>query len=130
MSAVEKGLGGVWSCLYCEGTWLPHEQRAKFVSLSHESLAALGSPPQQELVCPACESPMFLATTTSGAHTCSVCGSLFLTRGVLGELAPQAISPSKEAPVVQALAGVIGGALVGDPTALVSVLFNNPPSPE
>jgi len=130
MSAVEKGLGGVWSCLYCEGTWLPLEQRAKFVALSRESLTALASPLQEALVCPACEAPAFLATNASGAHTCSLCGSLFLKRGVLGELAPQATSPRKEAPVVQVLGAAIGGALIGDPAALAAVLFSDPPSPE
>ena len=130
MSAVERGLGGVWSCLYCEGTWLPLEQRAKFVALSRESLAAMTSPLQEALICPACESPAFLATNTSGAHTCSLCGSLFLKKGVLRALAPQATSPSKEAPVVQALAGAISGALVGDPAVLAAVLFSDPPSPE
>ena len=130
MSAVERGLGGVWSCLYCEGTWLPLEQRAKFVALSRESLATVVSPLQEALVCPACESLAFLATNTSGAHTCSLCGSLFLKKGVLGELAPQATSSRKEAPVAQALASAIGRALVGDPAALIAVLFSDPPRPE
>ena len=28
MSNVERGLGGVWSCVYCEGVWLPAGTRS------------------------------------------------------------------------------------------------------
>jgi ribosomal protein L37AE/L43A len=130
MSSVEKGYGGVWSCLYCEGTWLPSEQRAASAALRDDALKQAVQLPIQSLVCPSCESRAFLATSAEGAYVCGACGSLFLDRGVLDRLAPQASSPSKEAPVAQALAGAIGSAFVGDPVSLVQALIDDQPHRE
>src|SRR3954463_3644227 len=63
MSSVEHGLGGVWSCLYCEGTWLSASQLQLLASKSNTqssgssagfSSAIRASQPNEPLCCPGC----------------------------------------------------------------------------
>ena len=132
MSSVERGLGGVWSCLYCEGTWLPS---AKAQTLTSN---ATGRPnfslpvaearqhvaTNEMLVCPACEavSLHLVALQNIEVHRCPSCDGVFFKRGVLQALAPNSFSRSQEAPVLQVLAGTFGSLLLGDPAALLVAL--------
>lgn len=63
MSSVEQGLGGVWSCLYCEGTWLTAKQvqalastaGAEFSNLLQAIPAVQDAVTEGSLACPGCE---------------------------------------------------------------------------
>jgi len=136
MSSVEEGLGGVWSCLYCEGTWLSPSQLQAVAaagavcpgaSASARSLEV--SPSTESLPCPAC-SATNLKTVSLGsaiAHYCPSCGGAFFTKGVVAACAPQVFSSSQEAPVVTALLGTIGvAALLSDPSLLIAALAYQP----
>jgi len=133
MSSVERGFGGVWSCVYCEGTWLPASQ-LKALTLS---AGISPTPPEgvgqslevgsaSELVaCPSCEGVELQPVSLGSAHVyrCAQCGSAFFKKGVLAASAPQAFSSSQEAPVVGALLGAIGTvAMLGDPLLLIAAL--------
>ncbi|MBL0726272.1 zf-TFIIB domain-containing protein [Piscinibacter sp. HJYY11] len=137
MSTVEHGMGGVWSCLYCEGTWLTTEQLKSFASACQPAAAApsantnaiqieAGTPP---LKCPSCEGTS-LETVSMGsasAYHCLHCSGAFFMKGVLAACAPQAFSPAQEAPVVGALVGAIGTvAMLGDPLLLIAALAFQP----
>lgn len=128
MSSVEHGLGGVWSCIYCEGTWLPQSQadalsKSLATRTQHAAVAPADASPGS-LVCPACQSPSFEAGAFGilAIHRCMTCRSLFFKRGALAALSPQALSVNGEAPVAAALAGILGSALALDPLPLVLAL--------
>ena len=125
MSSVEHGLGGVWSCVYCEGTWLPRAQAvglAAHLKPRNSGVAeAVATTSSLVLLCPTCQAKSFKAGPAEihGIYRCATCGSLFFERGVLSALAPQVFSGSAEAPVLAALAGAIGSAVLCDPMPLV-----------
>ena len=130
MSSVEYGLGGVWSCLYCEGVWLS-QVRVKMLqtelrTLQHPS----GEPQGQQLLCPSCAGNEFSASRAGPGivHCCNSCSGLFLERGCLQVVAPGAVSPSQEAPVVAALVGAIASAFTLDPGLIVAALLGQHPS--
>jgi len=128
MSSVERGLGGVWSCLYCEGTWLPQSQAdalsKQLISHAQDAVVATVSTSPDSLVCPTCQGPSFEAGAggISGIHGCMTCSSLFLEKGVLAALSPQAFSLGAEAPLAAALVGILGSALALDPLPLALAL--------
>ena len=125
MSSVERGLGGVWSCIYCEGTWLsPSQADAQSKHFErHPGVAPVGATPGS-LLCPSCQSQAFETSPggIDGAHRCTACSSLFLEKGVLAALAPQAFSVHGEAPTPEALVGLFGSALTLDPLPLFLAL--------
>jgi Zn-finger nucleic acid-binding protein len=97
MSSVEIGLDGVWSCLYCEGTWLSANQVDTLIAQSGTFDGAQTWSTQYAclrdmnpaLRCPSCETASF-ADTACGpemASCCTGCHSLFFKAGVLGRLA-------------------------------------------
>lgn len=88
MSDAEAGLGGVWSCLYCERTWLPATQ-ARDIALS--PLVGGGD---EALRC-ACGAGDLAPVSVAGhrcAH-CAGCGGLLLPRGTIHDVAPALIRP-------------------------------------
>ena len=125
MSSVERGMGGVWSCVYCEGTWLPRTQTVELLAhleLLESSAAEAGTGAKRPvLLCPTCQARSFGAGAgeISGAYRCVTCSSLFFERGVLAALSPQVFSGSGEAPILAALAGAIGSVVLCDPMPLV-----------
>jgi Zn-finger nucleic acid-binding protein len=133
MSSVEHGLGGVWSCLYCEGTWLPAEQLKALATAAGGDPNVASSPVQplqvcpttESLACPRCEAS-WLETVSLGAfqaHRCIRCQGAFFTRGVVAMHAPQLISRSQEAPIASTLLAVIGTvAMLGDPLPIIAAL--------
>ena len=136
VSSVEEGFGGVWSCLYCEGTWLSPSQLQAVAAASSASPGtnALAStlevsPSVESLVCPGCLAAN-LKTVSLGsaiAHYCFSCGGAFFRKGVVAACAPQVFSSSQEAPVVAALLGTIGAAaLLSDPSFLIAALAYQP----
>ena len=91
MSATEAGLGGVWSCLYCEATWLPAHRVSSLLGVVEASrsvpesstLAHAPSPTHGMLVCPQCHAKSFhlLTSAPSEAYLCVNCSSVFLQKG-------------------------------------------------
>ena len=137
MSPVEQGLGGVWSCLYCEGTWLFAAQLEALASATHPTPSSYESTNQahqvgsaaKSLVCPGCESVELEAVSLGSAHAyrCPQCYGAFFKKGVLAACAPQVFSAAQEAPVVGALLGAIGTvAMLGDPLLLVAAFAYQP----
>jgi hypothetical protein len=126
MSSVEQGLGGVWSCLYCEGTWLPARQGAGIAPQQNspkEGRANAALPVTvKPLLCASCESESLLPAEVMGTYRCSGCSSVFFEKGVLAQLAPHIFSKDGEAPVALALAGAIGTLLLADPATLILAL--------
>jgi hypothetical protein len=130
-------MGGVWSCLYCEGTWLTAEQ---LKSLASACQPATEAPPgkikalqieagAQPLNCPGCEATSLEAVSmgSASAYHCLHCSGAFFKKGVLAACAPQVFSPAQEAPVVGALFGAIGTvAMLGDPLLLIAALAYQP----
>lgn len=126
MSSVEHGLGGVWSCIYCEGTWLSQGQAGdlvhRFMPRAAGSAGASTNPNATLLSCPACSNASLDACEESGIYRCAACSSLFFERGVLAKISPLKFMSDEEAPVVAALAGAIGSALTLDPLLLAVAL--------
>ena len=137
MSPVEQGLGGVWSCLYCEGTWLFATQLEALASATRSASSSHEGSNQELqvesaaecLVCPSCESVELEAVSLGSAHAyrCPQCYGAFFKKGVLAACAPQVFSAAQEAPVVGALFGAIGTvAMLGDPLLLIAALAYQP----
>lgn len=133
MSSVEQGLGGVWSCLYCEGTWLTAQQMQALAPTTDAapSHALQASPvsqdegPGESLVCPGCDGSRLQAVSLGAvrAHRCPLCHGAFFNKGVVAALAPQLLSRSQEAPIASTLLGTIGTVLLlGDPLPLNAAL--------
>ena len=128
MSSVERGLGGVWSCIYCEGTWLTRAQAEAlpehFKSPEQGAAAEPGGANTVSLICPSCQSASFEARATGNCEIChcTTCSSLFFKRGVLAALSPEAFSANGEAPVAAVLAGIWGSALTLDTLPLAFAL--------
>ena len=134
MSSVERGHGGVWSCIYCEGAWLPQAQAAKLLldlqPRFSQPIEATTSASAAALVCPSCHGNAFLQLTpeTSRTFQCSACRSLYFAPGALAAVAPQAVSVGGEAPVLAAIAGALASVLLCDPMPLLVALQAERPS--
>jgi ribosomal protein L37AE/L43A len=134
MSTVEAGLGGVWSCLYCEGTWLTREQlRSAAPALAPkatedplDSTAALQVLPEAgKHRCPACRlAPLeLLVLGASRAWRCSLGHGAFFEKGVIAKQAPNVISSAGEAPMPSLMFGILGTILLpGDSWPLIAAL--------
>jgi Zn-finger nucleic acid-binding protein len=133
MSATEAGMGGVWSCLYCEATWLPAHRVSSLLGVVEASrsvpesstLAHAPSPTHGMLVCPQCHAKSFhlLTSAPSEAYLCVTCSSVFLQRGVLAMLAPEAAARQMEAPAALVVMGTVASVLLLDPTPLIHALY-------
>src|SRR4051812_41291552 len=90
MSMAELNLDGIWSCIYCEGTWLSAAEVRVLLAQARISAATPENLPvpvgtEGNLVCPACEARS-LAELEVGiykAHCCTSCQSMFLGKGIL-----------------------------------------------
>ncbi len=122
MSDVEQGLGGVWSCIYCEGVWLPKDEG---VELPDQQAA----PVVAHLVCPSCNATTFCSVfaATCAFHTCTRCGGTFLPKGVVHAISPGSVNPSAEAKVPELMLAAIAGALFLAPDLLVAKLVSSKP---
>jgi len=123
MSSVEHGHGGVWSCLYCEGNWLPQAQALQ-VLRAVELHPAQSCESVATLVCPSCHRTTFspMSSPSSRAFQCSTCQSLYFERAALAAFAPQVFSAGAEAPVRAAIVGTVASVLLFDPLALAVAL--------
>jgi Zn-finger nucleic acid-binding protein len=98
MSSVELGHDGIWSCLYCEGTWLTREQvetaiaqRGSFDGAQTWSVHARRlTGANHDLTCPSCRTQSFqdIACAGESANYCASCRSIFFRKGVLHAIAP------------------------------------------
>lgn len=133
MSSVEQGLGGVWSCLYCEGTWLTAKQVQSLASASVDEPAsgqranpALRITASEEaLACPGCDASQLeaIAFGAMQAHRCPDCQGAFFRKGVVAAHAPQLISRSQEAPIASTLLGAVGTvAMLGDALPMIAAM--------
>lgn len=88
LSAAEAGLIGIWSCLYCEGAWLPPDKAVQIqsavqpaeVSFGHDK--PLTSNFEQILKCPSCEGREFDTHIKANhlLYQCKACGSAYLPK--------------------------------------------------
>lgn len=131
MSSVEQGLGGVWSCLYCEGTWLTAKQLQSLASAAGDGPAngQRANPAfqvaasEESLACPGCEASQLEAGAFGAmpAYRCPDCQGAFFRKGVVAAHAPQLISRSQEAPIASTLLGAIGtAAMLGDALPMIA----------
>jgi Transcription factor zinc-finger len=108
MSSVEHGLGGVWSCLYCEACWLSNREvqalaktsipeGSELVWRSVSTPIGAGRP---ELFCSACETSSFTTRAVNDVHVhqCTTCQGVFFEKGTLAALGAQAFHSDREAP--------------------------------
>ena len=139
LSSVEQGYGGVWSCVYCEGSWLSAEQVASHLKTSHVALPGNNSAqtprsepavPAAPLACPVCTGQPLSQMAVRVASCCKGCGGVFLQRGALQFLAPGAVSGSGEAPMASVLAGAIASLFVLDPAPILLALEMQAASPK
>jgi ribosomal protein L37AE/L43A len=117
MSDVERGLGGIWSCIYCEGTWLPGKQVAiglkgalgQLRAASNTEPSSVPTELNIGLPCPACSSKSLcpMHRERNEAFVCSGCSGIFLKKGVLSQVAPGAASPELEAPIPGLVAALL-----------------------
>lgn len=130
MSSVEQGLGGVWSCLYCEGTRLTTKQMQALASAAGDGPAngqrarpALQVAASDEsLACPGCEASQLEAVASGAmqAHRCPVCQGAFFRKGMVIAHAPHLLSRAQEAPIASTLLGAMGtAALLGDTLPMI-----------
>ena len=88
LSAGELGFNGWWSCLYCEGVWLPF---AAVEALGHSAgldLTRYLTPPADsalrrgDLHCPGCKTPSFIRLQAKEAdvYSCCTCRGLFIPK--------------------------------------------------
>ena len=90
LSDVEAGLVGVWTCLYCEGAWLPTD-KAKLVVPGRQADSPAKAEPSQAgelngegaaLACPSCSTSSFvpLAIPNAQLFRCSGCSGAYLPK--------------------------------------------------
>lgn len=133
MSSVEQGLGGVWSCVYCEGTWLTAKQRQSLASATgggpadgqraSPALQVIAS--EESLICPACEASQLGAVSLGAiqAHRCPDCEGAFFRKGVVSAHAPQLMSRAQEAPIASTLLGAVGTVvMLGDALPMIAAM--------
>lgn len=127
MSSVELEAPGLWSCLYCEGAWIPGDE---FAALSANALKPpeslqwvevddANSQARTQLICPDCGSPSFalIAVQDMLAHGCRECRGIYLPKAVLDAFQPKPGAKSAPEGALSAIAlGVVGqvlGAILG-----------------
>jgi ribosomal protein L37AE/L43A len=126
MSDVERGLGGLFSCLYCEGIWLPgpvvaaaSDAMPAWTERWIHSASAAGSPAETVSRCPNCDDETFQRQDwpTGTAFHCTCCSGLFLTQAAAKPLIRVLADPAAEAPVPELLAAALLGTATGVPDA-------------
>ena len=137
MSCVEQGLGGVWSCLYCEGAWLSQDRVKALrtgLPVRQPSSNRLESPRDaqetRQLLCPSCRSKAFRVWKAGHGviHCCNGCSGLFFEGGSLQSVAPEAIATDQEAPILKALAGLVASIFTLDPGLVIAALQSSRPT--
>jgi len=95
MSSVELETPGFWSCLYCEGNWIPGPEVTTLLSQAKGLPAPATWAPRQtgatvRLTCPSCGPNAFVQVTAQGtlAHSCPTCHGIYLPKGALQTLLP------------------------------------------
>lgn len=93
LSSVEAGLVGLWSCVYCDGVWLPASQAERAAPLQTAEIDAPTATPTtavlvETLQCPSCDSTQFqaLGTGASAVMACTGCRSLYLPKPAVDAL--------------------------------------------
>lgn len=95
LSSAELGFNGLWSCLYCEGVWLPFaavEALARDTGLNltrYIAPDASSSRRQPCLTCPKCQAQTFISLEARdvSVHSCSTCRGLFIPKVALNAFA-------------------------------------------
>lgn len=115
MSSVELETPGFWSCLYCEGIWVPGSEvealsaRASLAPAKSEWVASPheGAKDAPNFFCPSCGSSSFAHVTAKGvgAHCCSTCHGIYLPKGVLEILLPPRPASAESEAAAVAVAG-------------------------
>jgi Zn-finger nucleic acid-binding protein len=133
MSTAEVGLCGVWSCIYCEGVWLPAAEVKSVAEKSRSQLSApvlLGSNAVAgagesllALQCPECSSVVFgeLRAQAVVVHACAGCCGVFLPKGAVEQLSEYLPTTSWYAGLSLArpgMSGYVAGELVFNAVAL------------
>jgi Zn-finger nucleic acid-binding protein len=108
MSSVEHELGGVWSCLYCEGCWLSNHEVQNLAQTSipegselvWRSVSTPIGASRRELFCSTCEAGSFTTRAVNDVHVhqCTTCQGVFFEKGTLAALGAQAFHSNREAP--------------------------------
>lgn len=130
LSDVEHGFGGIWSCLYCDGTWLSARQfeaamAATAAACAADAAAHTDLAPAAQPECPAC-APLRLVPVAQGpvlALRCGACHGAFLSKGLLATHAPRLAARSGEAPVAKGLLAMMGSLALLDPWPLLVALW-------
>jgi hypothetical protein len=121
LSNAERGLGGVWSCLYCEAVWLTPEQTSPIPLVHSQDALSVSSG-----MCP-CGSLNFRLITlnTCKAAQCTQCLGLLLPPNALQSVAPNLIEPvlNGESKAEQIAKGAMADVLVGSAIAALASLF-------
>jgi hypothetical protein len=90
MSSVEAGQIGLWSCVYCEGVWLPQARGAALIAGQSAAIPEPPSPDQvaEGLLCPGCEATCFRWESTRHGcmYSCTACQSLYLPKPTVDSL--------------------------------------------
>ena len=97
MSSAEWGYSGIWSCLYCEGTWLSKPEVRSFTLMPVDPPEGDLDIIQTELQCPSCKGGGFkqVIGVSGAAFRCVSCSGVFCEKGVIQSLAPQLFSSTK-----------------------------------
>ena len=105
LSSVETGGNSLWSCLECEGVWLPYESaealgESTCVNLTRYKAPMEGSAPLSRLVCPTCSTATFVGLKAKGVElsSCHACRGLFMPKSAL-DLFARYRSVKSESPI-------------------------------
>lgn len=114
MSSVEFEAPGFWSCLYCEGTWIPGAEVAALSSKAAQAPAASDwtsvsgsqSASTRSLICPDCGSQSFAHISAQDvvAHCCRNCHGIYLPKGALEAFQAKPIGTSAPQDAASAIA--------------------------
>ena len=92
MSSVEAGLYGVWSCVYCDGVWLPAKEMRALAAKTAVNMQAIQWPSvagsAAPLQCPACEGASFAPVDVHNncVYVCTQCQSVHLPKASVQQL--------------------------------------------
>ena len=108
MSSAEHELGGVWSCIYCEGCWLSSREIQSLArgvvpagsELVWRSVSTPLNTHKPELFCSACQERNFEVRAINDVyvHQCTKCRGVFFEKGTLAALASHKFRSDQEAP--------------------------------
>ena len=119
MSSVEFQTPGFWSCLYCEGTWIPGNEVGFLASKtsrapSHDEWTVIEVAETEKtprFVCPDCCSSEFSHVSARGfiAQACQKCHGIYLPKGLLQALVPKEGESSAPEDAASSIAVAVGG---------------------